>query len=383
MRRKPTSYRSDARDAKRHVPCLVLWLLLSVPSAAQVQRLPSVLPPTDAFPGMLTSNPDTRLRFQPLPGEDRSQAAPEAAFVPYATGPLTPPPVEFEPLPALVVEAGSPAEEEFSILPKDSRPSFFQKAKFEATWMARCAGADALGQTELETTLTCGMPFPERRSPLVITPGFAVHYVDGPADRDLPPRLFDTYVSFRWIRPVTKRLTAFVGITPGVYSDFRQQTDEAFRLTGYGTGIWHYRKDLKLVFGVAYLNREDIKVLPVGGFLWNPRDDFAVEVTLPKPRIAYRVADRPSRLGTSELWAYVGGELGGNRWAIQRETGVNENLNIRDYRVLLGLERKSPLGELTTAFEVGYVFGRDVEFDTARDDFRPDDTVLLRASVQY
>ena len=206
--------------------------------------------------------------------------------------------------------------------------------------------------------------------------------MDGPEGRDLPPRLFDTYVSFRWIRPVTRRVTAFIGVTPGVYSDFRQGTDEAFRLTGYGTAIWHWRQNLKLVFGVAYLDRDDIKVLPVGGLMWEPREDISVELTMPRPRVARRFAERPSRLGVTECWGYVAGELGGNRYAIQQQSGVNETLNFRDFRVLLGVERKSPLGELTTAFEVGYVFGRDVEFETGRGDFRPDDTVVLRGRFE-
>ena len=367
------------KPAKSYLLPLLAWSLMTPFAIGQVERLPVALPPTDVFPGRLVSNPDTKLQFQPLPGQEYRDAADEPERIPrYYSEPES---VPFEPLPQLVTPAE--AEEEFTILPKESRPGFFQKITFDTTWLARCAGADALGQTELETTMTCGLPFPDRRSPLVISPGFAVHYVDGPTGRDLPPRLYDTYVSFRWIRPVTRRITAFVGITPGVYSDFRQGTDEAFRLTGYGSAIWHCRRNLKFVVGVAYLDRYDIKVLPVGGLMWEPREDISVELTAPRPRVAQRFAQRASRLGTTEYWGYVAGELGGNMWAVQRRDGTNETLNIRDYRVLLGVEQKSPLGELTAAVEVGYVFGRDVEFETGRGDFRPDDTVLLRASLKY
>jgi hypothetical protein len=54
----------------------------------------------------------------------------------------------------------------------------------------------------------------------------------------------------------------------------------------------------------------------------------------------------------------------------------------RDYRVMLGLERKVYYG-LSSRFEVGYVFGRRLEFQSGLPDITPTDTVLLRGSLSY
>ena len=43
------------------------------------------------------------------------------------------------------------------------------------------------------------VPCPTRNSPLVMTPGFDVQYLQGPKYSDLPPRLYDGYVDFRWL----------------------------------------------------------------------------------------------------------------------------------------------------------------------------------------
>jgi hypothetical protein len=256
----------------------------------------------------------------------------------------------------------------------------FQKAIFDTTWLAS-GGDNDLGEVELEGKIVLGLPFPRRESPLVITPGFAVHYLDGPVTRDLPARLFDTYTQFRWIRGLSRRWTAVLTVTPGVYSDFRQRTDEAFRLTGSGVAIWDWTPDAQVLFGVAYLDRKDIGVLPVVGVIWTPHDDVKFELAMPRPCVARRVywcGCRPD----VEDWCYVAGELGGGIWAYRRTDGTNDVVNVTDYRFILGLERKAP-GRLNTRLELAYVFGRSVEFNSNTPVLKPADTVMLRLGATY
>ena len=57
-------------------------------------------------------------------------------------------------------------------------------------------------------------------------------------------------------------------------------------------------------------------------------------------------------------------------------------LTYRDFRVLVGYQRKI-IGGLSRRFEVGYVFGRELEFDSATPDVSLDDSLFLRAGLTY
>ncbi len=118
-------------------------------------------------------------------------------------------------------------------------------------------------------------------------------------------------------------------------------------------------------------------LLPVVGLIWTPRDEVRWELIFPRPRIMWRWGCQ----GWTEDWLYLAGEFGGGSWAVQR-SGVPDQITVRDYRVLLGLERKSPSGA-GRRIEFGYVFGRVVEFTSATPDYEPDSALLLRAGWTY
>ena len=50
-----------------------------------------------------------------------------------------------------------------------------------------------MGVTDLHLEAIFAAPCPTIKSPLVLTPGFAVHYLDGPANSGLPPQLYESY----------------------------------------------------------------------------------------------------------------------------------------------------------------------------------------------
>ena len=80
-------------------------------------------------------------------------------------------------------------------------------------------------------------------------------------------------------------------------------------------------------------------------------------------------------------WVYLGGEFGGSTWAIRR-AAANDVLTYRDFRLLLGVERKA-LGGLDTRLELGYLFCREIRFASTAADIEPSDTVMLRAGLTY
>lgn len=322
--------------------------LVAKPALPQtVVRLPAVEPPRATYPSEPVYLPD-----------------------------LVPPETEMEILsPPLELAPPDPDR------PPDARDGVFQKLLFHYTWLAP-GGSGGLGISDVALKTVLAFPIPSRDWPLIVTPGFTARFLEGPAVTDLPPRLYDATVQFRSMRRLTPRWAMDVAVTPGVYSDFEQSTDEALRITGYGAAMFTWTSTTKLLFGVAYLDREDLRVLPIGGILWTPNPDLVIEAAVPRPRIARRLYCTGQSTEEIQDWAYIAGELGGGTWAIQRADGRNDAVTYTDYRVMLGVERRR-LGGLDCQLEIGYVFGRTLEYRSQASDIDLDGTVMVRGGLTY
>jgi len=303
------------------------------------------------YPGQLVSHPGSSINVLQAPGEI---GLPEAMEVPEGEGKPD--------------------------IPRDARPGVFQKLSFDGTWIGN-GGLNEIGFSTLSLSSVFAFPCPTRESPLIITPGFGVHYLDGPGGvRDLPPQLFDAYARIRWMHRFNSKWAADIAVTPGVYSDFEQDSNDGIRITGHGVGAWTCNPELKLILGVAYLDRRDVGVLPAGGILWTPRDDLRFELVAPRPRIAKRLFFTYD--DDIEDWVYMAGEFGGGTWAIARTSGARDEVTYRDFRFILGAQRKV-IGGIDSRIEAGYVFGRKLEYRSATPNLYPSDTFMLRAGVTY
>lgn len=371
---------------------LLILMLAAMPIAAQ------------------TVGPDSQ--FQHLPLQYRGPDPTSGYFLPAST-PIEPEPSTFtqlpppsEVVPELLNQSGSGAEpispgwpSEASLAEpglyggapgmygtqplhydepiSDFKDGFFQKLAFTGTYIDRGSLA-SFGLNELDLSLTVAVPAPTRQWPMLITPAFNVIYVDGPTTPDLPARLYETYVDFLWVPRLSSRWTAILGVAPSVYSDFDVDDDDAFRLTGKGLIRYDWTPErLQIIAGVLYLNRDDVRLLPAGGIIWLPAPDKKYELLFPRPKLAHRISCGP---GYSD-WLYVGGEFGGNTWAIRR-AGVVDKVTLRDFRILFGLERKRN-GGAGRIIEVGYVFSRTAEFSSGIPDVNADDTALVRGGVTF
>lgn len=342
------------------VAAAVAW----TPAAAEEPRpLPAdaavtPLPPVEE--GLLG-----RLRLAAL-GDPQDLTEP---LLPDDVAPPGQPPQEFEP----------PAGRK---LPPGAKPGPLQQAILTVTELPRL-GADGLGLTTLDTSLTVGMPAPTVESPLLVTPGFGTTFVDevpGPADPGLPAQLYESWLQVRWLSKVGERFGVDLAVAPGWYSDFVNDTSAALRITGHGFGAWEARKDLRVVAGVIYLDRYDVNLLPAGGLLWTPSERQRHEIIFPRPRFAWRLADD----GRAAHWAYLAGEFGGNQWAVHRDSGLNDVVVYHDYRLLVGWERRPADLGASWRLEAGWVTGRLVEYYlTDTGDVRPADTFLVRAGLWY
>jgi hypothetical protein len=278
-------------------------------------------------------------------------------------------------------------------LPPGAKPGPLQQAIVTTTVLPNL-GAGGLGLTTVDSSLTIGLPAPTIESPLLLTPGFGVSFVDeagGPGGPGLPPQLFDAWLQARWLTKVGRRLGVDLAVAPGWYSDFVNDTSEALRITGHGFGAWEAGDTLRVVVGVIYLDRYDVNLLPAGGLLWTPTDDRRFELLFPRPRLAWRVAEssgaNPGGRSRAAQWVYLAGEFGGNQWAVRRDPqagGVDDVMTYLDYRLLAGWERKPADLGASWRVEGGWVTGRLVRYYVAAPgDFRPSDTFLVRAGLWY
>jgi hypothetical protein len=324
---------------------LFLWLILGVsPLSAQVVRLPAVTPEEEKYPGQLVSHPDSSADILQAPGG---------------------------------TVADAPAQP-----PSDVRPGMFQKLIFNGAWLAGGANSRSFGQNDLESKIILALPCPTRDSPMVITPGFTIHYLQGPANVDLPPRLFESYMQFRWLSQVTPQWGLDLAVTPGVFSDFNQGSNDAFRITGHAAAAWTYNPATKFVLGAAYLDTFDINVTPICGISWKPDDELTFDLIYPTPKISKRIHCFDDYNKDVETWVYIAGEFAYDAWAIAHSDGGNDQVLLSDDRLILGLQRKTH-GGLTASVELGYVFNRRVRFNSNIRDFYPEDTVLLRGGLMY
>jgi hypothetical protein len=267
-------------------------------------------------------------------------------------------------------------------LPPGARDGVFQKLYFTGTWLpALSEEPDALGFGDLETGVVLGFPFMRRDTPLLVTPQFGAHLLDNEDALDVPSELYDAAVEFRHMRKFGGGPWAMdAAVTVGYYSDFEQGDDEAVRVSGRALGVYEPSPTTKWLFGAAYLNRAGASVLPVAGVIYEPRPDMRWELIFPKPRFAWQL--RHSQPG-DERWAYVAGEFGGGIWSITRpSTGQLDLLSYSDWRLLVGFERKVTHG-LTRRFEFGYVFNRELEYDSGTPEVALDDTLFVRAGLTY
>ena len=370
----------------RHLSWAVVVLVLAEASRVdgQVERLPSVMPLSDAHTARAVSHPDSPAEVPQPPPE---------FFYPdqnRADSPWEPPGgTRYRYAPDLRSRLFSECEEPSCDpalrinpdLPPDARDGMLQKLIFSSNWLD-AGGSQGLGMVEMDLRTVLALPCPTRDSPLIITPGYGITALQWSGVRDLPSSLHSVYVQFRFMRRINPRLAIDLAVSPGVFSDYEQEADEMIRIPGHGAVIWTLGPTAKLVGGVGRFDRLDVDVLPIGGLIWTPNDDTKFEFLFPKPKLARRINWFGGSPGNMSDWFYVAGEFGGSTWAIRRASGANDVLNYRDLRLILGVERKA-VGTMDYRFEVGYVFGRELEYASATPKVEPSDTVMIRAGMMY
>jgi hypothetical protein len=263
----------------------------------------------------------------------------------------------------------------------DARDGVFQKAKFTAGWIPQLDD-DGLGWTDFRSEIAFGLPFFTRETPILITPSYELHFLDRPVGVDLPPRLHDLVIDFSHFRRVANNWIANIAVAPGFYwDDYSFDSDDALRINGRALAIYDPTPEWKGVLGVTYVHGGWAKIVPVAGVVYEPNDDVKYELVFPRPRVAWRLPMSPVP-GRDEFWFYILGEFANAIWAFQQNDGTPDTFAYRDWRLILGLERKI-IGGLSHRIELGYVFYRDYKLASDGNEVDVDDSLLLRAGIVY
>ena len=189
----------------------------------------------------------------------------------------------------------------------------------------------------------------------------------------MPPRAYDFSIGYQ-VRQRLGPLAFDLALAVQASSDFNGNARKGIQYPGHGVGFFTIRPELDLIFGVDYLDRADIKLLPVAGLIWKPNPDMRFEFVFPRPRAVFQLTD------TYRL--YLSGELGGGTWAIEQVALGNDLATYRDLRVCIGLESVEKDGR-QSAIEVGYLFDRRLEYTSGIGSMDLDDAVMFRLVTSF
>jgi hypothetical protein len=246
-------------------------------------------------------------------------------------------------------------------------PFGYNLRQSDMTWLV--GGGDTFGMFSLESYPTLDV---SKISGIVVGSGF--HFLAGPVRTDMPPRLFDFQIGYQRRQWTSDTIGYDIAARVGAFSDFEGSARKGIRFPAHAVGYYRCSPQLDVAFGVDYLDRDDISLLPVFGLILTPRDDLRLELVFPRPRIEVQISPKRS--------LYLAGELGGGTWAIERTTMTNDVVTYRDLKLLFGIASWDAKGG-QGAIEIGYVFGRDLSYRSGLGEYAPPDTFLIRSTTRY
>ncbi len=235
---------------------------------------------------------------------------------------------------------------------------FRDSTSTEFTFLPRGNASDSFGLSQLDLRMQLAIPcrfvptLNDQPGFFMLTPGVQFAWWNGPVGPpDMSPNGFGAYLDLG-VQPQFNDVFAMnAWFRVGLFSDFKHLTSDAFRLQGGIEGVVNLARDVQVVVGVKYLDRERIKMLPTGGILWTPRDDWRFRLTFPDPKISKRLwqTDR------AVWWGYLRAEYAGEAWDID---GLGKT-DYNDVRLGLGMEFET-ISHLGGYVEFGGSFGREL-----------------------
>lgn len=250
-------------------------------------------------------------------------------------------------------------------------------------------GDDATDLGTNDTDVSVAFAFPNflySTQPLYVIPSFSLHLWDGPAgiSADLPSNAYSGFIDFGWFSDPNRMLSTEFGIRVGAFTDFDTFNSKSIRVLGKAIANFRWTPASTLKLGVIYLDRNNIKLVPAGGILYQPNPYSRYDIFFPQPKFSHYWRT----VGTQDFWWYLAGDYGGGSWTIERTNGSSDSIDINEIRILLGMEwgRSDFIrtGRRTGFIEVGYAFDREIEYRfNPADNINPDDGFVIRAGIGY
>lgn len=234
------------------------------------------------------------------------------------------------------------------------------------TWLP--GSGDDFGMFSMESYPTLAL---SNEAELVSGMGF--HFLNGPVKTDMPPRLFDFQLAFQSRATRSQDFVLDYKIGVGIFSDFEGSARKGVRFPGHVVGYYQWQPWFLTVLGVEFLDRDDVSLLPVAGFIWRPRNNVVMQCVFPKPQLQVKVRD--------DAFIFLAGELGGGTWAIERVDDTDDVVTYSDLRLLYGIARLDE--DSASSIEVGWAFSRSLEYRSGLGNHAPDDAFLLRFRSLY
>ena len=286
--------------------------------------------------------------------------------------------LELQPAEQVIESVTSPQPNDNTIVettpasPRLTTYQLFQTPKteyrvYESTTTIIPATASDFGWFSLESTPFTKMKTIDCDNEFGFVSAMGIHFLRGPTSTPVESRLFDFAGGLQWRKQVNATFSFDVASSIGVYSDFEDSARDGIRLPSHAIGFLDMGM-ADLVFGVEYLDRDDIKLLPVGGIVF--RNEFVrAELVFPRPRIDFSIDEDQS--------LFFKAQLGGGSWDIERPDESNDVLTYRSYEITLGVQTIDEDNDVA-AFEIGYVFDRNIEFRNSPLEQQLDDSFIIR-----
>ena len=244
----------------------------------------------------------------------------------------------------------------------------FSNFGVDFTWITPGAAKHNMGLFRMDLMGDIAFPLcaaqPDR--PLLLEPHFAINYWNGPVTSgwtdhyDMAAQTFDASLGLRW-QPVWQPQIAATALefdlffSVGIYSDFKRITGDSFRFPSWAYVSLDFTKNIKGKIGVWYLDRVRTKILPSGGVIWSPNNQWEFQFLFPNPRITYH----PVGGGLKNMNIYARGEYGGGSWTVKHADMHDCRTDYNDYRIMFGLDWEGRY-KAKGYFELGVAFAREL-----------------------
>ncbi|MDR3196650.1 MAG: hypothetical protein LBU34_02170 [Planctomycetaceae bacterium] len=248
-------------------------------------------------------------------------------------------------------------------------------------WMPD-SGNEGLGLVQTDVSVVLALPLLSEKLPLMITPSFSHKQFDHKSYNSLD--LYNTGVNFRLLFPVIDRKLSFDTAVSVLYcGTFEGGNRKSMCYPLHVAGIWNVNSQLKLVFGVAHLDRNnEYNWLPIGGLIWMPNPDFNVELLFPAMKIARRLTyfDRRDTGSKQNFtgWVYGMFEFDNGSWNYVKK-GIEAKIDYSDVRFIIGYEHRCASG-ITFGVESGCAIGREFEVQ-GLPKYKPDTGFFIKLRV--